>query len=120
MIKNLSRRKLNRPSSHRIALLRNLATNLVKHESITTTVAKAKELRWYIDRLITKVKKASLQLNKYRIAKKYLTTKDAVQKFVKIIVPRYSQEGYTCGYTKMARLNNRKGDNAEMAIIKFK
>ncbi len=117
MIKNIHRRKLNRPSSHRMATLKNLATNLVKYETIKTTVAKSKELSWFIDKLITKIKNASLEFNKYRIARKYLTTESAVDKLIKVIIPRYTS--VNSGYTKIARLGYRKGDNAEIAVIKF-
>lgn len=118
MIKNIHRRKLNRPSSHRMATLRNLATNLVKHEMIKTTLAKSKELKWFIDKLITKTKSFSLETNKYRYASRYLTTKDAVEKLIKVILPRY--ESFNSGYTKVAHLGYRKGDNAPVVVIKFK
>ncbi len=118
MIKNINRRKLNRPSSHRKATLRNLAGNLVKYESIETTKAKAKELRWFIEKLISRIKNTKEVFNKYRVANKYLFSKTLSEKLIKIIIPRY--ENISSGYVKMATLGRRKGDNAEMCIIKFK
>jgi|YNPBryBLVA2012_1023415.scaffolds.fasta_scaffold12514_3 large subunit ribosomal protein L17 len=119
MITNLNKRKLNMPSGHRRAALRNLATNLVRHESgITTTVAKAKELRRFVDRLVTRVKRATTDANKQRAARSILTTASAADKFVRIIVPRF--ENVRGGYTRMARLGTRRGDNADMAVVRFR
>lgn len=118
MIKNIKRRKLNRPSSHRMATLRNLAGNLIRHESIKTTKAKAKELRWFIEKLITRIKNTKEEFNKYRIANRFLFSKDLSEKLIKVIIPRYQNEN--SGYVKLASFGRRKGDNAELAIIKFK
>ncbi|MEN3013320.1 MAG: 50S ribosomal protein L17 [Endomicrobiia bacterium] len=118
MIKNISRRKLNRASSHRMATLRNLAGNLIRHESIKTTKAKAKELKRFIEHLITKIKRTKEPFNKYRIANRYLYTKSLAEKLIKVIIPRY--ENLNSGYVKTAILGNRKGDNAEMWMIRFK
>lgn len=119
MISNLNKRKLNMPSSHRRAALRNLATNLVRHESgVTTTVAKAKELRRFVDHLVTRVKRASTDANKHRVARSILMTASAADKFVKVIVPRYTD--IRGGYTRMARLGTRRGDNADLAVVRFR
>ena len=118
MIKNISKRKLNRGSTHRFATLKNLASNLIRYEMIKTTDAKAKELKRFVEHLITKIKNSSLEVNKYRIANKYLTTKSVAEKLIKIILPRYTET--KGGYTKSAILGNRKGDNACIVIVKFK
>ncbi len=118
MIKNVYRRKLNRTSSHRKATLRNLVGNLIKYESIKTTKAKAKELRWFIEKLISKIKNTKELFNKYRIANSVLFSKKLSEKLIKVIIPRY--ENINSGYVKLATLGRRKGDNAEMSIIKFK
>ncbi len=118
MIKNISRRKLNRPSSHRRATLRNLAGNLIKYGAIRTTKAKAKELRWFIEHLISRIKKAKEEFNKYRIANSILFSKSLSEKLIKVILPRY--QDINSGYVKIATLGTRRGDNAEMCIIRFK
>ncbi|MCX7715907.1 MAG: 50S ribosomal protein L17 [Endomicrobia bacterium] len=118
MIKNIHRKKLNRPSSHRMATLRNLAGNLIRYESIQTTKTKAKELRWFIERLISKIKRAKEVFNKYRIANQVLFSKSLSEKLIKVIIPRY--QDINSGYVKIAALGRRQGDNAEMCIIRFK
>lgn len=118
MIKNISKRKLNRPSSHRMATLRNLAGNLIKYGSIKTTTAKAKELKKFIERLITKIKNSKEEFNKYRIANKYLYTKSLSEKLIKVIIPKYSD--IKSGYVETAILGSRRGDNAEICVIRFK
>lgn len=118
MIKNISKRKLNRGASHRVATLRNLATNLIKYGMIRTTDAKAKELKRYIQHLISRIKKTEPEFNKYRVANMFLSTKDASEKLIKVIIPRYNE--INSGYVKTAILGNRKGDNAKIVAIKFK
>ncbi|MCX7941418.1 MAG: 50S ribosomal protein L17 [Endomicrobia bacterium] len=118
MIKNIKRRKLNRPSSHRMATLKNLAGNLIRYESIKTTKAKAKELKWFIERLISRVKNTKEEFNKYRIANRFLFSKSLSEKLIKVIIPRYQND--SSGYVKLASLYRRKGDNAEVAVVKFK
>lgn len=118
MIKNIYRRKLNRPSSHRKATLRNLAGCLVKYESIQTTKAKAKELRWFIERLISRIKRTKEEFNKYHVANQVLFSKSLSEKLIKVIIPRY--QDVHSGYVKIATLGRRQGDNAEMCIIRFK
>ncbi|MCX7956622.1 MAG: 50S ribosomal protein L17 [Endomicrobia bacterium] len=118
MIKNISKRKLNRPSSHRNATLRNLAGNLIRYESIKTTKPKAKELRSFIEHLITRIKRTKEVFNKYRVANMYLYKNDLSDKLIKVILPRY--ENINSGYVEIATLGNRKGDNSEICIIRFK
>ena len=118
MIKNISKRKLNRASSHRSATLKNLAGNLIHYESIKTTQAKAKELRWFIEHLISKIKKTKEVFNQYRIANRFLFSKQLSDKLIKVIIPRYKD--VNSGYVKISNLGYRKGDNASMCIIKFK
>ena len=118
MIKNISKRKLNRPSSHRIATLKNLAGNLIHYESIKTTQAKAKELRWFIEHLISRIKKTKEVFNQYRIANRFLFSKKLSDKLLKVIIPRYKD--INSGYVEIANLGYRKGDNAKICIIKFR
>lgn len=118
MIKNISKRKLNRGATHRVATLKNLASNLVRYEMIKTTDAKAKELKRFIEHLITRIKNAKLDVNKYRIANQYLTSKSVADKLIKIILPRYTE--VNGGYTKSAIFGTRKGDNAKIVVVKFK
>lgn len=118
MIKNISKRKLNRPSSHRQATLRNLAGNLIRYGSIKTTKPKAKELKRFLEHLITRIKNTKEIFNQYRIANKYLYTKSLSEKLIKVILPKYKD--VNSGYIKTAFLGNRKGDNAHLYIVKFK
>lgn len=106
-------RKLNRTSSHRKAMLKNLAIALVEREKIETTVPKAKELRRYIERLITKSQEADL--NSHRTVFAALQSKEATQKLVNEIAPRY--EGRNGGYTSIIKTRIRRGDATQMAFI---
>jgi large subunit ribosomal protein L17 len=107
--------KLGRTSSHRKALLKNLAVALIKAERIETTVAKAKALRSYIEKLITKARVGDS--NSHRAVFKYLVNKEATKKLVNEIAPRF--EATNGGYTRIIRTRVRRGDAAEMAIIEF-
>lgn len=108
-------RKLGRTTSHRTALLRNLATSLFAHERITTTVEKAKELRPFAEKLITLAKKESLHAR--RLVLRDIKDQDVVKKlFDKIGVRFATRPG---GYTRIVRTVNRRGDNAELAIIEL-
>ena len=112
---NISHRKLNRTSSHRKALLMNLSNALIKHEQITTTLPKAKELRPKIDKVITLGKKNNLQSKKNLIAE--LQSKTSVEKLFKILSQRYqNRKG---GYSRVIRAGFRYGDNAPMAVIEL-
>jgi large subunit ribosomal protein L17 len=108
-------RKLGRTSSHRQALLRNLSTALIEKEKITTTLAKAKELRRFAEKLVTLSKRETLHAR--RRALRQIHDKKVVAKLFETISARYSQR--PGGYTRIIKLGPRKGDNAEMAIIEF-
>lgn len=108
-------RKLNRTSSHRKALLKNLAIALIANGKIETTVAKAKTLRSYIEKLITKAK--SGDFNAHREIFAYLQDKDATKKLVEEIAPKYSDRNG--GYTRIIRTRVRRGDAAPMAFIEL-
>ena len=112
---NLSGRKLNRTSAHRKALLMNLSNALIKHEQITTTLPKAKELRPFIEKLITLGKKGGLSSRKKVIS--ILNEKNNIDKIFNILSKRYEKRNG--GYTRIVKLLNRFGDNAEMAVIEF-
>jgi|TARA_B110000259_G_scaffold85213_1_gene99322 large subunit ribosomal protein L17 len=108
-------RKLNRTSSHRKALFKNMANSLLKHEIIRTTLPKAKELRKIAEPLITLGRDSSLH-NK-RLAFSRLRDRDIVVKLFGEIGPRYSERNG--GYTRILKCGFRKGDNAPMAYIEL-
>ncbi|MBU1290072.1 50S ribosomal protein L17 [Patescibacteria group bacterium] len=107
-------RKLGREKGQRAALLKTLAANLILKEKITTTEAKAKETRPFVEKLITKGKKGDLSAIKYLA--KYLPEK-ARKKIVTEIGPRFKERAG--GYTRIIKLNPRKTDGAKMAIIEL-
>ena len=110
-----SGRKLNRNSPHRTAMFRNMAASLVEHESIRTTLPKAKELRRVVEPLITLSKEDSVA--KRRLAFSRLRDKSAVGKLFTDIGPRFtSRPG---GYTRILKCGNRPGDNAPMAYVEL-
>ena len=106
-------RRLGVDSGHRKSLLRSLCTNLAEHGEITTTLAKAKELKREFDKLITLGKKKSLHAR--RIAMQKLHSKKSVYLVFDEYAPKY--EDRQGGYTRIMKLNNRLGDNAQMARI---
>jgi large subunit ribosomal protein L17 len=111
-------RKLNRTSSHRKALFRNLAAALLHHESIKTTNPKALELRRVADRLISLAKRNGAEsTHAMRLAFAYLRDKDVVKKLFTDIGARYAE--ISGGYTRVLKLGRRKGDAAPMAIIEL-
>ena len=111
----LSGRKLNRTSSHRKSLLMNLSNALIKHEQITTTLEKAKELRPFVEKLITLGKKGDLHSRKKAIS--ILNEKKSIEKLFTIFPDRYqNRKG---GYTRIVKLGYRYGDNASNAVIEF-
>jgi len=110
-----SGRKLNRNSSHRKAMFRNMAASLVEHESIKTTVPKAKELRKVIEPMITSAKQDNVA--KRRQAFDRIRDKAAVGKLFTTLGPRYADR--PGGYTRILKCGMRPGDNAPMAIIEF-
>ncbi|MFP4416102.1 MAG: 50S ribosomal protein L17 [Chitinispirillaceae bacterium] len=110
-----SGRKLNRTASHRKAMLNNLATSILDKERVTTTVAKAKEVRSLVERLITYGKRGDL--HNIRRAARSVKSKDVLKKLFDDIAPTYKdREG---GYTRILKLGERRGDNAEMSIIEL-
>lgn len=108
-------RKLNRTAAHRKAMLRNMVTSLLEHGRITTTVAKAKELRGVADRMVTYGKKGSLHHR--RMAARYVRSSAVIQTLFSDYAERYSDRDG--GYTRIMRLGWRRGDAAEMAIIEM-
>jgi large subunit ribosomal protein L17 len=108
-------RKLNRTSSHRKALLKNLAIALITREKIETTVPKAKELGRYVEKLVTKSRNADL--NTHRLVFAYLQDKESTKKLINEIAPKYeSRDG---GYTSIIKTRIRRGDATQMAYISF-
>ncbi|WP_032138887.1 50S ribosomal protein L17 [Rickettsia tamurae] len=108
-------RKLNITSSHRQAMLANMAVALVTHEQIKTTLPKAKELRPYIETLITKAKKADLTVRRSVLSK--IKDKKAVEKLINILGTRYKDR--PGGYTRIIKAGFRYGDLAPIAYIEF-
>ena len=111
----LSGRKLNRTSSHRKSLLMNLSNALIKHEQITTTLEKAKELSPFVEKLITLGKKGDLQSRRKAIS--ILQEKKSIEKLFTTLPDRYQNRNG--GYTRIVKLGHRYGDNASNAIIEF-
>lgn len=108
-------RKLQRTSSHRTALFRNMAAALIKHEQITTTVAKAKELRPYTEKLVTLAKKGGL--SNRRLAHARLLDDTQLVKLFDVIGPRYAER--QGGYIRIVKAGIRMSDAASLAIIEF-
>jgi large subunit ribosomal protein L17 len=108
-------RKLQRTSSHRTALFRNMAAALIKHEQITTTTAKAKELRPYVEKLVTLAKKGGL--SNRRIAHSRIMDETQERKLFDVIGPRYADRNG--GYTRVVKAGIRMSDSASIAIIEF-
>lgn len=106
---------LGRKSNHRRAMLANMATSLIIHKKIKTTVAKAKALRTYVEPLITKSKEDSTHSR--RVVFSYLQNKDAVSELYREISPKIMER--PGGYTRILKTGNRVGDNAEMCIIEL-
>lgn len=111
---------LSRTASHRKALMMNLGCQLITHKRITTTVAKAKALRTYIEPLITKTKATESKeviMHNHRIVFSYLNDKEAVKELFTVVAPKVA--GRPGGYTRIIKLGARIGDNAEMAMIEL-
>src|SRR6185295_6885779 len=120
----VAHRKLGRVTEHRIAMLRNQATALLLHEHLTTTVARAKELRPFVERIITVAKRGVAKgsadvhtLNARRLVMHDLQDRDVVTKLFDTIAPRF--ESRPGGYTRLLRLGFRKGDAAEIAQVEL-
>ncbi len=111
----IAHRKLNRTSEHRKAMFANMAASLVQHEQISTTLPKAKELRSFMDKLVTLGKKGDLAARRQAISK--MRDKEMVQKLFDVLAERYKdREG---GYTRVLKAGYRYGDNAPMAVIEL-
>ena len=108
-------RKLNRTSSHRKALFMNLSQALIKHEQITTTLPKAKDLRPIVERLVTTGKKGGLANRRLLIAQ--LQDEKLVEKLLTVLATRYKTRAG--GYTRVLKAGFRHGDMAPMAVIEF-
>ena len=109
----LGLRKLNRTSSHRLAMLRNMMVSLLRHEEITTTLPKAKELRRVVEPMITLGKAPSLANR--RLAFDRLRDREIVGKLFEDLGPRYAKRNG--GYLRILKSGLRKGDNAPMALV---
>lgn len=110
-----SGRKLNRTSSHRTAMFKNMMASLIEHEEIKTTVPKAKELRGFVERLITISKVDTVA--KRRIVFSRLRSKDAVAKLFNDLGPRFQKR--PGGYLRILKCGYRPGDKAPMAIVQL-
>ena len=108
-------RKLQRTSSHRTALFRNMAAALIKHEQITTTTAKAKELRPYVEKLVTLAKRGGL--SNRRLAHARLMDDAQLIKLFDVMAKRYT--GRNGGYTRIIKAGIRSSDAAPIAVIEF-
>jgi len=106
-------RKLNRTSSHRLAMLRNMSVSLLRHEEITTTLPKAKELRRVVEPMITLGKKPNLANR--RLAYDRLRDRGIVEKLFDDLGPRYAKR--KGGYLRILKTGFRKGDNAPLALV---
>jgi large subunit ribosomal protein L17 len=120
----VAHRKLGRVTEHRIAMLRNQATALLRHEHLTTTVPRAKELRPFVERLITVAKRglAGGQTNGHvltarRLVMQDLQDREVVTKLFDTIAPRFAER--PGGYTRLLRIGYRKGDSAEVAQVEL-
>ena len=111
----LAHRKLTRPASHRKAMLATMAASLIEHEQIVTTLPKAKEMKPFMDKLITLAKRGDLHARRLAVAR--IRNKDAVAKLFDALGERYSERNG--GYTRVLKAGFRHGDNAPMAVIEL-
>ena len=112
---NIKNRKLNKTSSHRKAMFMNMSNSLIKHEQITTTLPKAKELRRFVEKIITLGKKGKLESRRKAIS--ILQDQKMAKKIFDVLAVRYKERNG--GYTRIIKLGNRFGDNAPTAVIEF-
>ena len=120
----VAHRKLGLVTEHRIAMLRNMSTSLLRHEHLTTTLARAKELRPFVERLITVAKRGLADgaspiktLNARRLVMKDLQDREVVTKLFDTIAPRF--QGRAGGYSRLLRVGYRRGDGAETAQVEL-
>ncbi|HBH89111.1 MULTISPECIES: 50S ribosomal protein L17 [Ponticaulis] len=111
----LAHRKLNRTSEHRKAMFANMASSLIEHEQIVTTLPKAKDLRPIIEKLVTLAKKGDLASRRRAISK--LRNVEMAKKLFDVLGPRYEERNG--GYVRVMKAGFRHGDNAPMAVIEF-
>lgn len=111
----IAHRKLGRTTSHRHAMLKNMAAALVKHEQIKTTLPKAKELRPYVEKLITLAKKGGLSNRRLAISR--MGDLEQVEKLFAVLGPRYADR--SGGYIRVLKAGFRIGDAAAMAYVEF-
>ena len=111
----ISQRKLSRKSGHRTALFRNMAAALIKHEQISTTLPKAKELRPYVEKLITLAKRGGL--SNRRLAMTRLQDETQLKKLFDVLAERYSDRDG--GYTRIIKAGYRDSDSAALAVIEL-
>ena len=112
---NIKNKKLNKTSSHRKAMFMNMSNALIKHEQITTTLAKAKELRRFVEKIVTLGKKADLLSRRKAIS--ILQDQKMSKKVFEVLADRYKDR--SGGYTRIIKIGNRFGDNAPTAVIEF-
>ncbi len=112
-----TKRKFGRKKNVRNALLKSLALNLIIHERIETTDAKARELRPFIEKLVTNAKNSNTVASKRLVAARLLNQKDEVKKLFTEIAPKYSDR--KGGYTRIIKMPVRKSDSSKMALIEF-
>ena len=112
---NIKNKKLNKNSSHRKSMFMNMSNALIKHEQITTTLAKAKELKRFIDKIISLGKKGDLSSRRKAIS--ILQDKKMTQKTFDVLADRYKDRNG--GYSRIIKLGNRFGDNAPTAVIEL-
>ena len=108
-------RQLRRTSEQRLALLRNLASSLIEHGAIETTEAKAKELRPFVEKLVTKAKQGTLHAR--RLAGRHVHKRETADKLFRELGPKFAAR--PGGYTRILKIGARRGDGAEMARIEF-
>ena len=108
-------RQLRRTSEQKLALMRNLATSLIEAGAIETTEAKAKELRPFVEKLITKAKRGTLHAR--RLAGRHVQKRETADKLFREVGPRFATR--PGGYTRILKTGHRRGDGAEMAIIEL-
>ncbi len=111
----LAHRKLGRTTSHRKAMMANMAASLIEHEQIVTTLPKAKEMKPFMDKLITLAKKGDLAARRQAVAT--IRNREAVKKLFDVMGERYAER--PGGYTRVLKAGFRHGDNAPMAVIEL-
>ena len=112
---NIINKKLNKTTSHRKAMFMNMSNALIKHEQITTTLSKAKELRRFVEKIVTLGKKGDLLSRRKTVS--ILQDQKMSKKVFDILADRYKNRNG--GYTRIIKLGNRFGDNAPTAVIEF-